>query len=428
MLDLSIFNLPLDKPIVVAVSGGADSMALLDMLTNTPYKIYASHVNYNKRKTSIRDENIVKEYCKNKGICLEILDLKEKSSGNFQNWARKKRYQFFSDVYKKVGASSLFIAHQQDDLIETYLFHKERNSLAAHIAIQSEDDIFGMHVVRPLLGMSKEDLRQYCVSRGIVYGDDETNFEKVYTRNRLRIDVVNKMDKKEREELLAKIFEEEEKWQQARTKVLEFANKEEISLTDLKSFSSFEQTLLIYEFITSKKSDAYLYLSKRKIIDILKQLNSSKPNIICPISPSFGLVKAYDNLSLKGLNNTVFSYILDDLKEVKTPYFITTFKPSKKLDGIALTVEDFPLVIRSPKPDDRILLKDGSKSLKRLFIDKKIPKLERDSYPIMVNSQGDIIHVSGLYRFYKRKCWQNNLYVLKCTNCDEESGEHGPKD
>ena len=85
---------------LVAVSGGSDSMALLDMLYNKGEKLVVCHVNYNVRESALRDENIVRDYCKERGIPLEILKgfKYDKSEGNFENWARVVRYNFFKEI------------------------------------------------------------------------------------------------------------------------------------------------------------------------------------------------------------------------------------------------------------------------------------------------------------------------------------------
>ena len=84
---------------LVAVSGGADSMALLDMLKNKQYKLIVAHINYKKRDSSDRDEEIVKKYCEKHNIMCYVDKPTQTNKGNFEEWARNARYTFFKKLY-----------------------------------------------------------------------------------------------------------------------------------------------------------------------------------------------------------------------------------------------------------------------------------------------------------------------------------------
>ena len=115
------------EKILIACSGGPDSMALLDMYRSKK-KVVVCHINYHKRKTAKRDENIVKKYCNKYSIPFYKFDYKNNKKGNFQKLARDFRYDCFKKVCDKEKIKVVYVAHQMDDNIETYLMQIKRNT------------------------------------------------------------------------------------------------------------------------------------------------------------------------------------------------------------------------------------------------------------------------------------------------------------
>ena len=111
-------------------------------------------------------------------------------SGNFQNWAREVRYQFFYEVMMKHQCDGVVIAHHEDDVIETYLFQKQRKMIPECFGIAEKTEIQGCPIFRPLLQMTKKNLIEYCDEHQVPYGHDETNDSDLYTRNRIRHQIV----------------------------------------------------------------------------------------------------------------------------------------------------------------------------------------------------------------------------------------------
>ena len=110
------------KTALVAVSGGSDSLALLDILIKKgEYELVVAHINYNYRESSLRDEEIVREYCEknNIEIFVKSVNSKEEKEGNFEDWARVLRYKFFKEIYDLKGCACLFVGHHKDDFIES---------------------------------------------------------------------------------------------------------------------------------------------------------------------------------------------------------------------------------------------------------------------------------------------------------------------
>ena len=219
-MSLCISNLDKSKKYLIAVSGGADSMALLDMLKLSNYEIVVAHVNYKTRPTSDRDEQIVVNYCLKNHIICYTTNAVHNDKSNFEKWAREARYTFFKEIYKKENLDCLLVAHHKDDVIETYLMKKERKSLGYDLTIPRSSFYFDMNNYRPLYEFSKEELRNYCLGNKVEFGDDETNFQPIYARNKLRIEKLSKMSKEEKEKLFNKILLENEFWNNKLNKIL----------------------------------------------------------------------------------------------------------------------------------------------------------------------------------------------------------------
>ena len=166
------YNLNKNDYICVGVSGGSDSMALLDCLNKYYKNIIAIHINYHIRKTAYRDENIVKQYCVSHSIQLECFDA-EKLKGNFEDKARDVRFEHFKEIYIKYNCKALFLAHHLNDAIETYIFKKNRNSKGRNLTILETDNIMNMNVIRPFINTFKKEIIEYCASHSIEYGFDE---------------------------------------------------------------------------------------------------------------------------------------------------------------------------------------------------------------------------------------------------------------
>jgi tRNA(Ile)-lysidine synthase len=145
------------KKVLCAVSGGPDSMALLNKCKNEIFCV--CHVNYNHRPTALRDTNIVKKYCLEHKIKLEILNVdkklykkyEEKHNLNFENIARNMRYDFFVKVSKKYKVNRILIAHNKDDFLETCIMQKNKNINTLFYGIKKENKYQSLNIFRPLI-------------------------------------------------------------------------------------------------------------------------------------------------------------------------------------------------------------------------------------------------------------------------------------
>ena len=182
--------------LILGVSGGADSMALLKFFEKFSKKwglvIIAAHVNHCLRgKESDRDENFVREYCKKNDIKLEVLRVDvnkiaiELKKG-VEESARELRYNFFYELSAKYNGK-IATAHTLSDSVETMLINLARGTGAAGLCgISAKRD----NIIRPLITLKRAETQRYCEENEIFYVTDSTNLNREYTRNKVRLDVV----------------------------------------------------------------------------------------------------------------------------------------------------------------------------------------------------------------------------------------------
>lgn len=177
------------KRYIIAVSGGPDSMALLNLFNKNIVGV--CHVNYHKRKDSDIDTKIVADYCSSHNLTLAIYDVdkllyKNAKQKNFQALAREIRYEFFVQCAKQFNCNNLLIAHNLNDFIETAIMQERRKSLNFFYGIRQQTKYKTLNIYRPLLNEFKSDLEKYCQDNGITYAIDSSNASDIYERNRIR--------------------------------------------------------------------------------------------------------------------------------------------------------------------------------------------------------------------------------------------------
>lgn len=175
--------------LLVAVSGGMDSMALFHVLIQLDLELAVVHVNYQLRgNSSDLDEALVADTCKAYGIQCHIHTVNENevrslANSNLQNTARKIRYDFFDTIMSEHGYTKIATAHHEGDVAETFLLNAMRGS--GMQGLSNIQPISG-RLIRPMLRVSKEDILLYVNENGIDYRDDESNVKDNYNRNYLR--------------------------------------------------------------------------------------------------------------------------------------------------------------------------------------------------------------------------------------------------
>lgn len=417
-----------NKTIAIAVSTGVDSMALLACMNNLKtdfnLKIHIVHVNHGKRKESLIEEEYIKDYAKANNLDIHIMHLEANNEVNFQSYAREKRYDFFYKVIRQVKADYLMLAHHANDNMETIMMRLIRgSSLKGYSGMIEVNQADGFYILRPFLNILKDELIDYINLHKIKYYEDNSNDDDLYTRNRIRKD------------LIPIIFNEDAN---AHLKFIEFANtineaakivEEKVAVT-IKDYEfsnnsiSFSASKFLEEsdylkeeilFTLLKKYD----LSKANIFEIIKLIKSKKKNLKVEFKKRFTIVKEYDKI-------TIFNYLLEIqdfrviIDEIKTYNINDTIQiivsktgcnyiPSK--EDLWYNSNMLPVVMRRRIPGDKILLEGGYKKVKDLLIDLKLGILERDNV-LILEKDSEVLAVIGIRKSVKLKNIENNDIII----------------
>lgn len=182
-----------EKPVVVGISGGADSVALLHILVSLGYKCIAAHCNFNLRgDESFRDEQFTIDFTKRLQVPLckisfETNKYAQENRLSVEMAARELRYRWFEELLNTYDADAVAVAHHRDDSVETLLINLTRGSgITGLTGIKPKNG----NVVRPLLCVSREDIYAYIEKNGLEYVTDSSNSSDIYTRNFIRLKVI----------------------------------------------------------------------------------------------------------------------------------------------------------------------------------------------------------------------------------------------
>ena len=251
--------------LVLGVSGGPDSMCMLDVLNNIKnnpdinmeFSIVVAHINHMIRAEADSDEQYVREYCEKNNIDFYSKSIDVQKIGNnmkigTEEAGRKVRYEFFDEVLKLTDSNKIAIAHNKNDKIETIFMNIFRGSgLLGLKGIEAKNGKY----IRPLIECERNEIEKYCLDKNLKPRIDKTNFDNTYTRNKIR-NVVIPYIKKEFNpniintiERLSELVSEEESY--IEKQVIEIYNKllikEDLTnktiILDLKKFNSQEKVI-----------------------------------------------------------------------------------------------------------------------------------------------------------------------------------------
>lgn len=426
--------------IVVAVSGGVDSMALLHILhrlsPKLKLKLIAAHVNHGFREQSLAEAELVRSYCMERDILFETIELNmpdylERTNENSQAASRKRRYEFFHDVAQRYEAAAIALAHHADDQAETVLMHVLRGSgLSGISGMQNSRVEKNVELIRPLLRMRKNQLVLLCQQEQVPYLEDSSNQSRDYHRNELRLDVMPMLERYNPQLVeslgrLASIASEEDAWLQEKTeeRYRQIVTKqgesfilschalcnEPIALQRrliklILSYLSQAAAMISYEGIERIRTVAGDHAKATLRMDIgegimcireyevLRFVHIKQYHLLRSTSGSLNIELEQLPCELQYGDWRIYADIIpfNQLPQLQSKY-------EAVFDADALT---FPLHIRSRKNGDRmrVLGLNGSKKVQDMFVDGKIAAAERDTYPIIVNSEDDVLWLPGMRR------------------------------
>ena len=288
------------EKVVLAVSGGPDSICMLDILKDIKndekidmnFEIVVAHVNHMIRKEAEEDEKYVKKYCEEKQIEFysKSIDVQKMANNNkigLEEAGRKARYDFFDEILEKTNAQKIAIAHNKNDKVETVLMHILRGS--GINGLKGIEPKRGKYI-RPLIESERNEIEGYCNEKNLQPRIDKTNFENEYTRNKVRNLLIPYIQKEFNPNLiqtidrLSNLVAEEEDYmdkqvQKIYEEILISENEKEIQL-DLKTFNLQEKVIksrLILYTITRLFGNSK-GLEKIHIEDIIKLCSNNIGN------------------------------------------------------------------------------------------------------------------------------------------------------
>lgn len=430
VIDFLKENLDKNASIVVACSGGPDSMCLLDLVTKLKdelnLNIIVAHVNHKLRSESEEEAKMVENYAKENNITFELHEITNYINGNFtEEDARKRRYNFFNEIIKKYQASALLTAHHGDDLIETILMRLTRGSnLSGYIGIKEISQTDNYKTLRPLLTITKDEIVNYLKENNVPYRLDKTNEELKHTRNRYRhivLPFLKKENPKVHEKYLkfSKELIEYDNFVNTYIKDKKFIVDNSIVINKVSSEIDFIKRKCLELLIKDIQKKDYFDVSDEQMNNLMKLYNQSNKTI--DLNNNYMGVNSYGKIYIKKKENKVLNEIVLD-KDIKLEDYIFYYNSQ---DGdnsnscIYLNTSEItlPLKIRGVLPGDKMKIKNlnGSKKISDIFIDSKVPKDKRSTYPIVVDSQNRVLWVPNLKKsqFSKDKSQKYDI-IIRC--------------
>ncbi len=190
---LKLLPHPENKGVVVAVSGGIDSMVCLDVLDTLHkelnFRLTVAHVNHHLREDSDQDQKLLIRECESRALDLKSADIDEKPTigESVEAWAREQRYKALESIRRDVKANVIVTAHHADDQVETLLLRLQSGTGASGLSGIAE---YRGHIIRPLLAVTRSDIEAYAKDHRIHYREDSTNQDESIPRNYLRHRVI----------------------------------------------------------------------------------------------------------------------------------------------------------------------------------------------------------------------------------------------
>jgi len=444
--------------VLVACSGGSDSMALLHFLNeekeNLQIEVSAVHVNHMLRgEESEEDRRFVERFCSERLIPfyqkgIPIPEIVARENGNLQVICRRERYNYFVEVMDVEKFDLLALAHHADDQLETVLMSVVRGTaLNRSPGMQISREIGKGKLIRPFMGITKMDILRYINENGLSFREDSSNLKDDYTRNRFRHHILPLiMEENPNAAHLAVKWSERqsederlmsELAQREFDKVVTKSEKGRITL-DTVEFSEIPSALQRRTVLLLLN---YLYgqaqIGNSLIEAVWNQCKLRNGNSELFLPDGARLVRHYRTVNIdrdpekqEKLNTKVFpidTWIdAGDGIHLKWAQAGVSEEEDPKLERWYFNVQpdELPLHIRAKNVGDRIHLSNMSslKKVSRVFIDAKVPLEQRDRLPLIVSQKGEVLAIPT-FRYGNRfssVCKGNESYILFVAGKNEQ--------
>lgn len=403
---------------IVALSGGADSVALLLFLDEMGYQVHAAHCNFHLRGAeSDRDEAFCESLCLQKNIPFhrihfDTLTYAETHHVSVEMAARELRYGYFEQLRKDIGASGICVAHHRDDSVETVLMNLIRGTgLRGLTGIQPRNGV----VLRPLLCVSRQEIEQYLQAKGQSYVTDSTNLETEVQRNVVRLKVLPLLETIN-PAVANNIQRTAENLTEAQS-VLDVAienirNAKILEYRELDRFGSREY--ILYEW-----AKQYGFNGSQ-----VKELLTAETGSVFSSSMGYDLLVDRDSYLVEPKLKPYIevripeegTYILDEITKIKVrkcPAYVSKNPSVATLDAQKVA---FPLTVRRVEEGDRMQPYGmrGTKLLSDLMTDCKLSLFDKRRQLVVVDAQGVVIWAVGLRVSQQVAVTDHTSEVLEC--------------
>ena len=392
---------PQAKTLLVAVSGGGDSVALLRLLVGGPYQLEVAHVDHALREASADDARFVEDLAKALqlpfyGVRLDVARIAAQKGWNVEDAARRLRYSFLTRTAKRVGADAILTAHTQNDQAETVLLQLLRGAAYA-TGIPARRG----RVVRPLLGVSRQQLRTYLETLEQPYQEDDTNADTKRTRAWLRHEVMPVLTSRYPavpQKLAQFAALQRDQAAALQTQAERFSRRgfygEGLGTLHLRAQPPALQRAALAAFL----QQAGLPPDFEHLETLRHSLDAVKPTQISLPRDRLARI-AYGRLELMTSASPISPLSSAEPKVTEidpADSSLAELRPELDLGKLAA----FPgLYMRARVPGDRLRLPGGRKKVADLLIDRKVPREHRDSLAVLATDPvgpSEVLWVEGI--------------------------------
>lgn len=422
-----------NSTVVAAISGGPDSMLLLDILLDLRdkmnLKIVVAHVHHNLRNESDIEAIEVEKYCNKNKLIFEMKKIEKYPNNKFsEESARKIRYKFFDDVVRKYSSNILFTAHHGDDLIETVLMRLTRGStLKGYAGFESITIDRGYKIARPLIYLTKSEIEHILNEKNIWYAKDVSNENDKYTRNRYRKYILPEL-KKENSNVHLKFLEFNEMLLMADKFIRNESNKfykecvlnNEIYIDKFNELDNIIKISILEKYLKYIYKENITYINKRHINFIIEYMLNDINKVFDLPNNKMGIIEYNKFKVIEKQKKIKYEYTFVDYIELPNGKVIKVDNNTDLTSNYVIHLNSkeikMPFIVRTLRSGDRMTVKNmlGSKKVCDIFTDFKLLKELRDSYPIVTDACGEIIWIPGIKKSHlDRKKEEKYDIILK---------------